>query len=100
MLLDKLMKYRLSHNILVDFATARRSGCLFAAIVPSSMGHNPPKGFASVPCKALETPATLFLVLRTRMTNEELHEARILAGALHSALLGRSAAAARVAAAT
>lgn len=88
-LLDKFMKMRLSHLPLVDLESAFMERPLQScAVVPASIGWNPPKGYCSIPSKVLKTPATLFLKLRRNMPEEELHEARILTFALRGALLG------------
>jgi DNA-binding transcriptional LysR family regulator len=88
-LLNKFMKMRLPHLMLVDLESAFDEDPLHSCVVgPASIGRNPPKGYRSMPSKVLETPATLILKLRRDMRGEGLHEARMLAAALRDALLG------------
>jgi DNA-binding transcriptional LysR family regulator len=87
-LLDKFIKMRLPHLMLVDLESAFAEDPLHSCVVaPASIGRNPPKGYCSIPSKAIETPATLFLKLRRDIPEEELHEARMLAVTLRAALL-------------
>ncbi|MBC8012840.1 MAG: LysR family transcriptional regulator [Methyloceanibacter sp.] len=89
-LLDKFMKMRLPHLMLVDLESAFAEDPLHSCVVaPASIGRNPPKGYYSIPSKVLDTSATLFLKLRGDMPEEELHEARMLAVTLRAVLLGR-----------